>query len=110
MVFKLMTSHVLHVWVKIHYSSDVIEAVMYPVHHHHSCIAPSLLQAGPPKQLQHRCDVQITAVLQGDNKGCLSLDHFELVDVIFGIRVQDCGVIFHNRLDYGLVVPCFNNC
>ena len=84
MVLELVTSCVPHVWVKIHYSWDISAAVMYSVHHHCSCVAPSLFQAGSSKRLQHGCDAQVPAVLPGDKTDCSSLDQLKLVDVVFG--------------------------
>ena len=105
---KLVAPSVPHVWVKIHYSWDVNEAVMHVIDHRRSCVAPSLFYAGPSKRIQHGCDAQVPAVLPGDKAGYSLLDHFEQVQVLLSIRVPDCGGLFHDRPDHGLIAPCFD--
>ena len=105
-ILELMTSCVSGVRLEIYYSWYVDEVVMYPVHHRRSCVASSVFQAGPPKRLQHGRDAQVPAVLSADETRRSSLDH--LVNAVLGMRVPDCGNIFRNWSDHGLVAPCFH--
>ena len=93
--------------LEIHDSWYFDEVVMYMVHHRRSCFASSLLQADPPKLLQHGRDVQVPAVLSADETRCSSSDHLKLLDAVLGMRVPDCGSIFHDWSDHVLVAPCF---
>ena len=60
--------------------------------------------------MQHGCEAQVPAVLPDDKTGSSSLDPFELVDVVFDMRVPDCGGIFHDRTDHGLAAQCCDIC
>ena len=81
---------------------------MYPVHHRRSCVASSPFQAGSPKRLEHGRDTHVPAVLSADETRRSSLDHLMLVDAVFGMRVPDCGSIFHDWSHHGLVALCFH--
>ena len=107
-VFELVTLRVSDVRLKMHYSWYVDQVVMYLVNHRRSGVSSSLFQAAPPKRLQHEHDAQVPAVLSADETRFSSLDHLKLVDAVLCIRVPDCGSIFHDWSDHGLVAPCFH--
>ena len=71
---------------------------MYNTKHHNGLgLLSSVLEGFPREALGHGSDTAGVAIVSCHKSGCSPLDSLYLFDVVCGVRIPDCGRIFHLR-------------
>ena len=70
---------------------------------------PALLQGLPTKFLEEaRGDPRFATVVSTDEPGSMALDHFNVIDIIFEVRIPDCTGVFELWTDQAFVCSLFD--